>query len=154
MPVSRKSVLRAVLVLFLAGVVTTLIVPYALVESVLDRFAWLGRVFDFLDTVAPGLEVSHVLAFGVLGFLARFGWRNGRPLHLAIGLLAVAAFVETAQIWVPGRQAAVSHAILEALGGLTGLGVAWLLTYAWGTESFPDDYKPSTHWRGGDNSER
>jgi hypothetical protein len=151
MPVSRKSLLRALLVLFLAVVVTAMVVPFSVVETALKDFGWLGKTLDFLDTVAPGLEASHLVSFGALGFLARFCWPRRRFRTLALGVLVVAVLVESAQIFVPGRQAALSHALLETLGGWAGLGVAWLLTFAWGEESLPE-YKHSTHWRG-DNSD-
>ena len=130
----------------LAIVVTTLIVPYSVIEALFRKFGWIGRAADFLDTVAPGLEMSHLLSFGALGFLARFSWPRAAPRKIALSLAGVAVLVEVVQIWVPGRQAAVSHAVLEALGAVVGFGIAWVLTYAWGAGSLPDDYQASTHW--------
>ncbi|HET8747378.1 MAG TPA: VanZ family protein, partial [Ramlibacter sp.] len=146
MPVRRKLLLRALLLLLLAAVVGVMVLPYSVVSGMMKRFGWIGDVLDFLDTIAPGLEMSHLLAFAALGFLARFAWPKRRPAYILGGVLAVAVFVEIVQVWVPGRQAAVSHALLETLGGVVGFAIAWVLTYAWGTESLPDDYKPSTHW--------
>ncbi|MEJ8836799.1 VanZ family protein [Ramlibacter sp. AN1133] len=135
----------------LAMVIATLVVPYAVVEDLFKRFGWLGNAVDFLDTVAPGLEVSHLLSFGALGFLARFSWPKARARNVAIAVVTVAVVVEFVQIWVPGRQAAVSHAILESLGGLAGFGIAWVLTYAWGSSSLPEDYQASTQWNAGNS---
>ncbi|GAB3651690.1 VanZ family protein [Ramlibacter alkalitolerans] len=137
----------------LVGVVGTLVVPYDVVETLFRKFGWIGRAADFLDTVAPGLETSHLLSFGALGFLARFSWPRARPHKVAIAIVAVAALIELVQLWVPGREAAISHALLEALGGLAGFGIAWVLTYAWGSGSLPEDYQASTHWSG-ENSDR
>lgn len=148
MPVSRKSALRALVLLALAAVVTALVVPYDVVQGLLRKFGWINHAVDFLDTVAPGLEVSHLVAFGALGFLARFGWPRARARNVAAAILAVAALVEIVQIWVPGREAAVSHAILETLGGLAGFGIAWVLSFAWGSGSLPPEYQASTHWSG------
>jgi hypothetical protein len=153
MPVSRKSALRILLLVALVVVVATLVVPYDVVERLFQKFGWIGRAADFLDTVAPGLEMSHVLSFGLLGFLARFSWPRARPRQVAIAIVAVAAVVEAVQRFVPGREAALSHALLEALGGLAGFGIAWVLTYAWGSGSLPEDYQASTHWHG-ENSDR
>jgi VanZ family protein len=97
--------------------------------------------------------MSHLLSFGGLGFLARFSWPRARPRNVATAIVVVAVLVEIVQIWVPGREAAVSHAVLEALGGLAGFGIAWVLTYAWGSGSLPEDYQASTHWHG-ENSDR
>lgn len=151
MPVSRKSALRILLLSALAVVIATLVVPYVVVEDLFKRFGWLGHAVDFLDTVAPGLEVSHLLSFGALGFLARFSWPKARARNVAIAVVTVAVAVEFVQVWVPGRQAALSHAILESLGGLAGFGIAWVLTYAWGSGSLPEDYQASTHWHAGNS---
>jgi len=148
MSVRRKFLLRAVLLLLLGAVVAVMILPYTMVSGLMRRFAWMGETLDFLDTIAPGLEMSHLLAFAALGFLARFAWPRRRAAHILGGVLVVAAFVEIVQIWVPGRYAAVSHGVLETLGGAAGFAIAWVLTYAWGAEGLPDDYQPSTHWTG------
>lgn len=148
MSVRRKLLLRAILLLLLAVVVAVMVLPYSVLSGLMRRFAWIGETLDFLDTVAPGLEMSHLLAFAALGFLARFAWPRRPTAHILGGVLLIAAFVEIVQIWVPGRNSAVSHAVLEALGGAAGFAIAWVLTYAWGTESLPDDYQPSTHWTG------
>ena len=142
----RKTLLRALLLVVLALVLAGMVLPYGMVESVSKRFGWIPRTVDFLDTVAPGLEVSHLLAFATLGFLARFSWPRARPRKVCLAIVAIAALVEIVQIWVPGREAAFSHAVIEALGGMAGFGVAWLLTFAWGSGSLPPDYQPSTHW--------
>jgi hypothetical protein len=153
MTLSRKSALRAVLLLLLGLVVTAMVVPYAALEVLLRRFAWLGGSVDLVDTVAPGLEASHLLAFAVLGFIARFGWPRGRPRNVALAILVVSGLVEFVQLWVPGREASLAHAVLECLGGWAGFAIAWLLTYAWGTDSLPRQFQPSTHWTG-DSSDR
>jgi VanZ family protein len=134
--------------LALAVVVAAMVVPYSVVQDVLRKFTWIGHAVDFLDTVAPGLEVSHLLAFGALGGLARFAWSRSRARSIAGAIVAVAVLVEVVQHWVPGRESAISHAVLEALGGLAGFGIAWVLSYAWGSASLPPEYQASTHWSG------
>jgi hypothetical protein len=148
MRVLIKSLLRTCLLLVLLGVVAGMVVPYSTIEYVLREFKGVKHLLNFLDTVAPGFELDHLLSFGVLGFVAHFAWRKGRAWQVAAGILAVAALVETVQIWIPGREAAVSHAILAFLGGVVGFTAAWLSTYAWGGESVPDEYQQSTHWAG------
>jgi hypothetical protein len=148
MSVRRKLALRIVLLVALTVVLTAMLVPYTVVVELLKKFGWISRSVDFLDTVAPGLEASHLLSFAALGLLARFGWPRARPRNVALAVIVVAALVEVIQLWVPGRESALSHAVLESLGGLAGFGIAWLLTYAWGSASLPQDYQPSTHWSG------
>lgn len=147
MSLTRKSVSRAALLLLLVVVVATMILPYRMVEGVLRNFAWVGNALDLLDTIAPGLEATHLISFAVLGFVARFSWPNRHPARVGVGVVVVAVMVEFIQIWVPGREAAVTHAVLETLGGWAGLGLAWIVSYAWGTESLPE-FKHSTQWRG------
>ena len=147
----RKSALRLLLLLALAAVVTAMVVPYDVVEGWFRTFGWMGRTIDFLDTVAPGLEASHLVSFAILGLLARFSWPKARPRNVAIAIVSVAVLVEIVQIWVPGREAAVSHAVLEALGGLGGFSIAWLLTYAFSGAGLPPEYQASTHWHAGNS---
>ena len=83
-----------------------------------------------------------------MGFAAHFGWRRWRAWHVALGALLVASLAEVVQLWVPGREPAVSHAILDLLGAVLGFTIAWLLSYAWSNRSLPQEYQPSTHWVG------
>jgi hypothetical protein len=134
MTVIRKSFLRALLVLALALVVTAMVVPFSTIEFILAEFAWARGLARFLDSVAPGHQLDYVLPFAALGFLARFGWRTGRSWQVAGAIAVVAGCVELAQIWAPDREPAVGHVILDVLGGAFGFLVAWLATYAWGSE--------------------
>jgi hypothetical protein len=144
MHVGLKSAFRILLLLVLAVVVTAMVVPYSALEFVLREFACLRSAMNFLDTVAPAFEMDSLLSFGALGFAAHFGCQGRQPWRVAIAVGAVAVFVEIVQVWMPGREAAVSHAILDLLGGVCGFGIAWLLTYAWGSESLPDPSGPTT----------
>lgn len=127
--------MRALLVLALAVVVTAMVVPFSVIEHVLAEHAWARTVAGFLDSVAPGHQLDFLLPFAALGFVTRFGWRTGRFWQVAVGLFVVAACVEFVQIWTPGREAAAGHVLLDVLGGMFGFLVAWLATYAWGSEA-------------------
>jgi VanZ family protein len=144
MRVDLKSASRILLVLVFTIVVAAMVVPYSALQFMLREFDSLKDVLNFLDTVAPQFQLDHLLSFGALGFAAHFGWHGRRPWRVAIAVGAVAVIVEVAQVWIPGREAAVSHATLGLLGGLFGFGIAWLLSYAWGSESLPDPSGPST----------
>ena len=78
MPLSRKSALRFLVLVALAMVVTAMVVPYSIVQGLERKFGWIRHTLDFLDTVAPGLEAGHLVAFAALGFLARFAWPRAR----------------------------------------------------------------------------
>jgi hypothetical protein len=148
MRVVLKSLLRTGLLLTVAAVVLGMVLPYSTITAVLHDFVLVRRLIDFLYTVAPHYELEHLLSFAALGLTAHFAWRNGRFWHVATGILCLGAIVEIVQIWIPGREAAVSHALLDFVGGIAGYGVAWIFTYAWGTEGLPEDYRHSTRWIG------
>lgn len=137
MPLSARSFPRIVLLLVLALVVTSMIVPYSVLDFIRFEYGWVDTFIDFLDTITPGLDMDHLAAFGLLGFAAHFGWSRGRAWQVALAILLVAALVEFVQIWIPGRDAAVSHALLDVTGGMAGFGFAWVLTYAWGARGLP-----------------
>jgi len=138
MTLSSRSVPRIALMLVLAFVVISMIVPSSALDFLRIQYDWVDTVEDFIFTVTPGVDFDHLAAFGVLGFIARFGWPRGRAWQIAVGCIAVAALVEIVQIWIPGREAALSHAALDVIGGLAGFGLAWVVTFAWGKQSLPE----------------
>jgi hypothetical protein len=146
MAVIHKSFLRALLLVALALVVTAMVVPFSVIEYVLREFAWAKTVVRFLDSVAPGHQLDYVLPFAALGFLARFGWRRRRAWQVTACIFLVAALVELVQIWTPGREAAIGHVILDVLGGVFGFLIAWLATYAWGSEGVGNGAPPERLW--------
>ena len=138
MALSSRSLPRILLLLVLALVVLLMIAPSSALDFIRFEYDWVDRLVDTLATVTPaGADIDHLAAFGLLGFVAHFGWRRGRSWQVALALLTVAALVEFVQIWIPGRQAAVAHALLDLVGGMAGFGLAWVLSYAWGSESLP-----------------
>ena len=138
MTLTARSIPRILLLLVLTLVVLSMIAPSSALDFLRFRYGWVDTVVDFLAMITPaGADIDHLLAFGLLGFVAHYGWRRGRSWQVALALLAVAALVEFVQIWIPGRQAAVSHALLDVIGGMSGFGLAWVLSYAWGPHSLP-----------------
>jgi len=138
MTLTSRSIPRIVLMLVLALVVISMIVPSSALDFLRIQYDWVDSVIDFVFSVVPGIDIDHLLAFGVLGFVAHFGWPRGRAVEMVIGCAALAALVEVIQIWVPGREPALAHAVLDVIGGSAGFGLAWVLTYAWGKQSLPE----------------
>jgi hypothetical protein len=133
MRTNRTSLLRVIVVVVLGMVVAANLVPYTVLVGALRRYALMRELADVISCVAPGFDLDHLLAFGTVGFAAHFGWNKLRVWRAALGLLAIAALVEFLQIWIPGRVPAISHAIVDVVGGVAGFGLASLFTYAWGT---------------------
>ena len=138
MALTIRSLPRILLMLVLTLVVISMIVPASALDFLRFEYGWVDTLVDFLAVVTPaGADVDHLTAFGLLGFIAHFGWSKGRAWQVALGILAIAALVEFVQLWIPGRQAAVSHALLDVVGGMSGFGFAWVLTYGWGSRGLP-----------------
>jgi hypothetical protein len=137
MPLSARSLPRIILLLVFALVVISMILPFSALDFIRFEYRWVDATIDFLDTITPGLDMDHLGAFGVLGFAAHFGWSRGRAWQVGLAILMVSALVECVQMWVPGRVPAVSHALLDVIGGMGGFGLAWVLTYAWGGAGLP-----------------
>jgi hypothetical protein len=142
MALSTRSLPRIALMLVLALVVISMIVRSSAVDFLRLQYGWVDTVIDFVFTVTPGLDLDHLIAFGLLGFTAYFGWARSRAWQVALGLLCVASLVEFVQLWIPGREAAVSHALLDVIGGMSGFGFAWVLGYAWGGKGLPQQPAP------------
>lgn len=144
MRLNHKSVLRIVFLLLLAIVVAAMVVPYTVLQFMVREFAFVKETVLVLQGLADGLKLSHLLSFGLLGFVAHFTSKPWRIWH-AIGLLTIASAVEVVQMWVPGRQPAISHVFLDILGGMAGFGLAWLVTYAC-MPVRPSEAPSSTYW--------
>jgi hypothetical protein len=135
MQLTSRSVPRILLLVVLALVVASMVVPRSALDFLRLEYAWAHEVAEFLDTIVPGMDFDHVTAFAALGLMARFGWPRGRAAHVILGIMLVAAITEAAQIWIPGRSAEATHAMLDVCGGLIGYGFASLVAYAWGPQS-------------------
>jgi glycopeptide antibiotics resistance protein len=140
----HKCVLRAVLLVALGIVVAAMVIPASAVAALFTQFGSLRRFTNFLDTVGPAIELDHVLAFAALGLVAYFAWRC-RTWQAAVGFGSIAVAIELVQLWIPGRDAAVSHALLDTVGGVIGFSLARALSYACGGPRLPSDAEPSTY---------
>ncbi|MEH3143969.1 MAG: VanZ family protein [Methylobacterium frigidaeris] len=69
-------------------------------------------------TGAPG-QFEHVVAYALTGAALALRLRSRRVAIIA-GLVVLAAVLETAQIWVPGRTAQVIDFLASSAGALIG----------------------------------
>lgn len=78
-------------------------------------------------TGAPG-QGEHAIAYFLTAFL--FGLRGNSPsqlVRIALILIAGTAVLETAQLWIPGRNSQVGDFVASSLGILVGLAAGYLL---------------------------
>ena len=75
---------------------------------------------------AAGHGLEHLLMFLATGVAFALGYPR-RYWILAIALLAFAAAIEIAQIWVPGRHARLSDFVIDATVSCLGAGLSYLL---------------------------
>jgi len=67
--------------------------------------------------VPGGDKLHHLLAFLLLGILARFGWRQVPYLALTFpAVLGYGALIELVQAWLPYRSGELSDLLADALG--------------------------------------
>ena len=98
---------------------------------------WLLLVAAVFLTLGPpklrpvtGLDhnLEHFLAFALLGLMFGLGY-GGRRLVMALTGVALAALLETFQLWMPGRHAYFSDFAVNSIGLCIGLGVAAFLQW-------------------------
>jgi hypothetical protein len=123
-----KPFLRITLLLTLAAVSIALLLPQTELDYVKQQFVWLGRGVTWLDSIVPGWDMDHLVAFALLGLSARLALVEVKPVYILLTLLVLAGLTELAQLWVPGRTASVIDATLDVAGGVLGYVVGMLLT--------------------------
>ena len=91
-------------------------------------------------------KAMHLIAYGVLGFLAMGACKAGRCRHRATHYWLVVSLVglygvldEIHQYFVPGRQSDVLDVLADVSGGLLGAGVMFLLLRRYAPPAEPDE---------------
>lgn len=123
----KRSFFRVALLLALALVVLVLAVPPSTLAFLRTEYEWLGRFVKAVHRIWPAVDMEHVVAFAVLGFVGHYAFPK---LPMPAGsclLLALAVVTEAMQFWVPGRSGRLSDIVVDVVGGLAGLSLAWLL---------------------------
>ena len=110
--------------------------------SLLLAIGWATAIFilssqvgDALPPLLSGLDkLLHALVFGVLGVLvlgsmktSSRGYTPGQA-WIAVGLVTLYGILdEFHQRYVPGRSAELLDIAADAVGGIIGVGIAWVL---------------------------
>lgn len=140
---NRNGLPRILFLVLLAAVVALMIAPNHALQALIGKSDFARGVARFFYSAAPGVQIHHLLCFAAVGFAAHIGWPAWRAWQVALGLYVVAGMTELVQMWVPGRVSSIWHVVLDVAGGLTGFLIAWLMTYAWGNESFARHAEPA-----------
>jgi len=103
---------------------------------------WAALIYYLSDQ--PGIDITplfpqqdkvlHLVAYGVLGFLAMGSCKAGGCRHRAVHYWLVVALVsvygvldEVHQYFVPGRHSDVLDVLADIIGGLLGAGLMFIL---------------------------
>jgi VanZ family protein len=81
---------------------------------------------SFRPTTGAPHNVEHLLIFLATGVAFGLGYPRRFWFH-SMALLAFAAAIEVAQIWVPGRHARLSDFLVDAAAACLGVGLSHLL---------------------------
>lgn len=111
-------------------VVTLLLVPYAALETLRARVPLIGLTSTWLDALAPGVDMEHLVAFALLGALVRLAQVRPRPVLSLLFLAACGAATELAQALVPTRSPTADDLLLNVAGSVLGYACVALLTVA------------------------
>ena len=119
---------------------------------------WAALIYYLSDQ--PGIVVTpllpyedkllHLIAYGVLGFLAMGACRTGGCRHRAAHYWLVVTLVgvygvldEVHQYFVPGRNSDVLDVLADVCGGLLGAGLMFLLRRRYAPPATPESHSSS-----------
>ncbi|HZY15514.1 MAG TPA: VanZ family protein [Ramlibacter sp.] len=114
---------RSLLALSTGLVLALLVVPYPDLQLIRATLPWVGSASGWLDRLVPGLDMQHLVAFALLGALARFAQRRPRFGLAALWLGLFGLATELAQVWIPTRSARLDDLVLNVAGAVTGYAV-------------------------------
>ncbi len=110
-----------------------LVVVWAIVALVLlGVVVWASRqVNDPLSVYIRTDKMQHIIAFGVLGFLAATMRSPGWRMRALAGTVTLAIIVEWIQIPIPDRTASLSDLLASIVGMFAGYGLCVAAGTAW-----------------------
>lgn len=113
-------------------------------HKIFTAAAWAILAFIIFVTLSPiglrphfeDVSVERFGAFAFVGLL--FGLAYPKRLWLVLSLVVGTAFVlEALQHLTPDRHGHVSDAIVKFVGGVIGVGAAWVVNRAWAAFATP-----------------
>ena len=119
---------RVLLAVCVASLLFLLVAPRSVLSFLRREYEWLGRLADWAETVSvPGLNLAHVLAFAVVGLVARLALPRARSVHVVPAAVGIAILTELVQFWLPGRTPRLWDVVDDIGGTLLGLALGSLV---------------------------
>ncbi len=129
---TAKGLRWLVLALLLLLAVVAVMLPSYTLAWLRSDYAWFGEFMQWLDAAStPSFDMTHVVLFGGIAFVAACLWPRLAWWRLGLPLLVFAVASELVQFWVPGRTPLLGDAwddlVGMAIGLLLALPIRWLL---------------------------
>ena len=120
----------ASLVLSFGVLATAVLVPNTTLAWVRAENPWLSHGISQVEMLWPAADTVHILAFSVLGMIARLALPRTHAGWIIVGVLLFSIITELLQFYVPGRTPLLSDVRDNMLGLLVGFGcgavILWL----------------------------
>lgn len=122
---------RLGLLLALAVLAATALVPNTTLAWIRAGQPWLSEGINQIEALWPGGDTVHMVAFVLLGVIARTALPAVRAGWIVLGALLFSVLTELLQFYVPGRTPLLADVRDNLLGLLLGLALAtiagWLV---------------------------
>jgi len=126
-----RWVARLALAVGVLLIVAAVLLPNTVLAAWRSEIRWLGQAANQVEGWWPGVNVVHVLMFGVLGLLARAAWPALGAGRLLAVMLVFAGLTELLQFWAPGREPRWVDVGYDLLGACAGVWLAAGVQAAW-----------------------
>lgn len=87
-------------------------------------YHWFGQSLNWLETISPNIELSHVILFATASFLLSALWRRSPWWQAPVLMLGLAIASELLQFLIPGRYPLLSDLYDDLLGAFVGFVMA------------------------------
>jgi len=117
------------LVMAIGVLATAVLVPNTTLAWLREESPLLSEGINQVEALWPAADTVHMLAFAVLGIMARLALPRTRVVWIILGALVFSIITELLQFYVPGRTPLVSDVRDNMLGLLAGLGFISLILW-------------------------
>lgn len=87
-------------------------------------YHWFGQSLNWLESISPNIDLSHVILFAAASFLLSVLWRRSACWNAPLLMLGLAIASELLQFLIPGRNPLLSDLYDDLLGAFVGFVIA------------------------------